>query len=329
MSLTRQRVWFPVYIFLAICVFVSHPSRAQDFQGWLQNLRLEAVQFGISEKLVAEALPDTLAPNEMIIHLDHKQPEGGISFQRYKNNTVTASRIRAGRSKMLQYKSLLKGVSYRYGVPSQYIAALWGVETSYGSNTGGFETIPALVTLAYDGRRGEFFRQELLKALRIVDQGDIGLHEMKGSWAGAMGQCQFMPTSYEKYAQAYNSGGKPDIWDSEADVFASTANYLAKNGWKAKEPWGVRIALPKNFNNKLIGIKVTKSLKDWRDTGVRVPVNVFDENEALSIVQSGGEGYKTYLVGDNYRILLQWNTSTYFATAVGLLADELKKSASS
>ena len=287
-------------------------------------MRREAVQFGISETLVAEALPDTLEPNETIIRLDHKQPEGGVTFERYKNNVVTSSRIRVGRNKILQNKSLLKDVSRTYGVPPQYIVALWGVETSYGANTGGFETIPALVTMAYDARRAAFFRQELLKALRIIDEGAIGLHEMKGSWAGAMGQCQFMPTSYEKYAQDFDKDGVADIWDSKADVFASTANYLSKNGWKASEPWGVRVVLPKNFNNSLMGIKVSKSPELWREAGVPVPANVFNEDEPLSIVQSGGSGYKTYLVGKNYRILLDWNTSTYFATAVGLLADGLK-----
>ena len=317
---------FPVYVFLATLFFVGHPVQAQnqDFQIWLEDLRREAVQYGISEKLVTEALPDTLEPNETIIRLDHKQPEGGVSFQRYKNNIVTSSRIRVGRNKILQNKSLLKEVSHAYGVPPQYIVALWGVETSYGANTGGFETIPALVTMAYDARRAAFFRQELLKALRIIDGGAIGLHEMKGSWAGAMGQCQFMPTSYEKYAQDFDKDGVADIWDSKGDVFASTANYLSKSGWKKAEPWGVRVNLPKNFDNKLMGIKVSKLPEQWRKAGVRVPANVFSEDEALSLVQSGGSGYKTYLVGKNYRILLDWNTSTYFATAVGLLADGLK-----
>ena len=304
-------------------IIICRPAGAQDFHAWLEDLRREAIQYGISEKLVAEALPDTLEPNDQIIRLDHRQPEGGISFQRYKNNTVTASRVREGRRKVLQYKTLLRKVAHAYGVQPQYIAALWGVETSYGANTGGFETIPALVTLAYDGRRSAFFRQELLKALRIIDSGNIGLHQMKGSWAGAMGQCQFMPTSFEKYAQDYNGNGKRDIWHSEADVFASTADYLSKNGWKAEEPWGVHITLPKNFNNRMMGMSINKTPEQWREAGVRVP-GVFAADEPLSIVQSGGAGYKTYLVGDNYRILLKWNTSTYFATAVGLLADQLK-----
>ncbi len=310
--------------FLFIVLTLPRLVQAQDFHGWLQDLRQEAVQYGISEKLVAEALPDTLELNEEIIRLDHRQPEGGVSFEQYKNNVVTLSRIREGKRKGLQYNGLLRKISRAYGVQPQYIAALWGIETSFGANTGGFETIPALVTLSYDARRGSFFRQELFKALRIVDQGNIGLHEMKGSWAGAMGQCQFMPTSFEKYAQDYDGDGKRDIWHTEADVFASTANYLSKSGWRPKEPWGIRVVLQKNFNNSMMGINTKKTLKVWREAGVDIPDNIFAPDEPLSIVQSGGSGYKTYVVGGNYRILLKWNTSTYFATAVGLLADQLK-----
>jgi len=313
------------FIVAFLMLITCQSAQAQDFQSWLEDLRRDAIQFGISRQLVAEALPDTLEPNETIIRLDHKQPEGGISFEKYKNNAVTPGRIRIGRAKIVENKSLLKSVSHQYGVPAQYIVALWGLETSYGANTGGFETIPALVTMAYDARRAAFFRAELMKALRIVDQGDIGLHEMKGSWAGAMGQCQFMPTSYEKYAQDFDHDGKADIWHSKADVFASTAEYLTKNGWKENEPWGVRVVLPKNFDDSLINVKLSKAASQWRAAGVPVPAHVFAEDESLSLVQSGGEGYKIYLVGDNYRVLLQWNTSTYFATAAGLLADALKE----
>ena len=323
MSLARFVVPLLCVVFLDIALVVPGFAAVQDFHDWLKDLRRDAIQYGISQKLVAEALPDTLEPNAEIIRLDHKQPEGGVSFEEYKHNVVTESRLREGRRKILKYNDLLNKIGHAYGVQPQYIAALWGVETSFGKNVGGFETVPALVTLSYDVRRGAFFRQELLKALHIIDQGNIGLHEMKGSWAGAMGQCQFMPTSYEKYAQDYDKDGKRDIWHTEADVFASTAAYLSKSGWRAGEPWGVRIVLKKSFNNKLIGKDINKLAKEWVAAGVPVP-NVFAADEPLSIIQSGGSGYKTYLVGNNYRILLKWNASTYFATAVGLLADQLK-----
>lgn len=308
---------------MGITAVLSTPVYAQDFHSWLQDLRQEARQYGISEKLAREALPDTMALNEEIIRLDRRQPEETIGFGVYKSNVISLPRLQEGHRKIVQYRKLLKEIGTAYGVEPQYIAALWGIETSFGRNTGGFETVPALVTLAYDGRRGAFFRQELLRALRIVDQGNIGLHEMRGSWAGAMGQCQFMPTSFEQFAQDYDKDGKRDIWNSEADVFASTAAYLSASGWKAGQPWGVLVGLPKNFNNNLIGPNIQKPLKFWHAAGVQLP-DAFDEDEPLSIVQPGGRGYKAYAVGSNYRILLKWNYSSYFATAVGFLADRLK-----
>lgn len=308
-------------------IVLASPARAGDFYSWLHELRQEAVQTGISEKLVWEALPDSLVPNAQIIRLDRKQPEGTITFEKYKSNVVTRGRMKEGSRLMLRHQGLLTDVSDTYGVDPQYIVALWGVETSFGKNTGGFETIPALVTLAYDGRRGSFFRQELIKALRIIDQGHIHLHEMKGSWAGAMGQCQFMPTSFEDFAQDYNGDGRQDIWRTEADIFASAAAYLAAGGWRYGQPWGYPAELPKNFDNSMIGSKIQKPLKFWQDAGVRTSGGrelPFDADEVVSIIQPGGKGYKTYAVGNNYRILLKWNASIYFATAVGLLADGLK-----
>ena len=298
-----------------------------DFPSWLKDLRQEALQQGISQKLVDEALPDSLTPNATIIRLDRKQPESTLTFERYKKNFVTAKRLQRGRNHMLREKALLQRVSGAYGVEPRYIVALWGLETSFGQNTGGFATIPALVTLAYEGRRGDFFRQELFKALRIVDQGNIPLQDMKGSWAGAMGQCQFMPTSFEKFAQDYNQDGRRDIWNTQADVFASIAAYLSGNGWQAGQPWGRRVILPKGFDRSQIGTKVQRPVQFWQDSGIRLPGGKdlpLESSDPASIVQPGGEGYKTYIVYGNYRILTRWNASAYFATVVGLFADQLK-----
>jgi membrane-bound lytic murein transglycosylase B len=311
---------------LAAPARTSHAAE-QDFSSWLGDLRQEALQYGISQKLVDEALPDTLTPNERVIRFDRQQPEGGIPFEKYKKNAMTAKRLGNGRARMQQYRTLLKEIGAVYGVEPQYIVALWGIETSFGRNIGGFETIPALVTLAYEGRRGDFFRQELLKALKIVDQGNIPLHEMKGSWAGAMGQCQFMPTSFEKFAQDYNKDGRRDIWNTKADVFASAAAYLSGSGWQQGQPWGRRVMLPKGFDRSLIGLNVEKPIQFWQAAGIRLPNGrhlPLDSNHQASIIQPGGEGYKTYIVYGNYRILMKWNNSTYFATAVGHFADQLK-----
>ena len=314
-------------LFIILSSAIPAQAETQDFSAWLKELRQEAIQFGISPKLVDEALPDTLVPNAKVVKLDRKQPETKITFEKYKKNVVTAKRQQDGRAYLEAHKDLLQKVSDAYGVEPQYIVALWGIETGFGKNTGGFEVIPALVTLAYEGRRGDFFRKELLKALRIVDQGNIPLHEMKGSWAGAMGQCQFMPSSFEAFAQDFDKDGKKDIWKSEADVFASTANYLAASGWKKGQPWGTQVKLPKNFDNKMVDSKVKKSLQFWNDAGVRTAEGQTlsgDANEEVSIVQPGGEGYKIYAVYSNYRILLKWNASLYFATSVAQLAGHLK-----
>ena len=305
----------------------SSDAASQNFHLWLNDLRQEAFQRGISKMLIRKALPDTLVPNEKIIRLDRKQPENTISFERYKKNVLTKARLKEGRFMMKKHKRLLNRIGKIYGVEPQYIVALWGIETNFGKNTGGFEVIPALATLAYDGRRSAFFRKELFKALRIVDQGNIRLHEMKGSWAGAMGQCQFMPTSFEKFAEDYNRDGKRDIWHTKSDVFASAARYLLSNGWQEGQPWGHRVMLPVSFNNKLIGRNVKRPLKFWNNSGVRLlnGEKVPSEGDYLvSIVQPGGEGYKTYVIYNNYRVLMKWNASIYFATAVGLFADDLK-----
>lgn len=306
-----------------------HTSYAatQDFHTWLLELRRDALQYGISQPVIDTALPETIKPNERVLRFDKKQPEHHITFERYKNNVLTPGRVRDGRAYMQEYHSLLGKIGKEYGVEPQYIIALWGMESSFGRNVGGFETIPALMTLAYDGRRSDFFRKELLKALKIVDRGDIALHEMKGSWAGAMGQCQFMPSSFEKFAQDYNKDGKRDIWHTKADVFASTAAYLSKEGWQKGQPFGRVVKLPKSFDNNLMGLKVQKQVQFWKDAGVHLANGkAIPEDAAIlaSILQPGGEGYKIYIVYNNYRILMKWNYSSYFATSVGLFADRLK-----
>jgi len=325
----KVRLFFAILLAAVVLLKPLHSSYAdtKDFYLWLNDLRQEAFRYGISERLILEALPYTLVPNVKIIRLDRKQPENTVSFTRYRKNVLTKARIKEGRFMMKKHKTLLNRIGRDYGVEPRYIVALWGIETNFGKNTGGFEVIPALVTLAYDGRRGAFFRKELLRALRIVDQGNIGLHEMKGSWAGAMGQCQFMPTSFEKFAEDYNRDGRRDIWNTKADVFASAARYLSSNGWKAGKAWGHRVRLPVSFNNKLIGMSVKKPLKFWNDAGVRLLNGKMVPHEGadlVSVIQPGGEGYKVYIVYDNYRGILKWNASLYFATIVGLFADALK-----
>lgn len=317
-------------VIVAGCVLISAPASAADkpFPVWLKALKAEARQKGISDKTIQQALPDTLKPIERIIELDRKQPESTTTFDDYLARIVDRNRVEKGVTRILTYPTLLNRVSAAYGVEREVIVALWGVETNYGDYTGGFDIVNALATLAYDGRRSDYFRGELLSALKILDEGHITQERMKGSWAGAMGQVQFMPSSFFKFAEDFNKDGRRDIWGTQADVFASAANYLAKSGWKKGRPWGRRVVLPDNIDRNLLGVNNTYSLKFWQDKGVRLPDGdsvPFEGEYQASVVQPSGPGTSAYIVYENYQVILKWNRSSYFATSVGLLADRLRE----
>ncbi len=312
-------------ILLALSPIPAHASTV-DFQTWLQNFKYEAAQKGISKTTISTALND-IEPVQKAIDLDRKQPEKKITFAAYKKGVVNAQRIAKGRELMKTHAADLQWVQDSFGVAPQYVVALWGIETNFGTNTGGFNVVPALATLAWEGRRADFFKTELLDALRIIDQGHITASAMKGSWAGAMGQNQFMPSSFLKFAVDADNDGRRDIWTTKADVFASTANYLKQNGWTAGERWGRRARLPKNFSADLVGPKIRKPLSYWSSTGVTEyggkPLP--QDNILASVVAPDGLGGEAYIVYGNYQTIMSWNRSTYFATSVGLLADSIAR----
>ena len=306
----------------------AHPAAAakSDFKTWLQDVRTEARQKGISDKTIKAALPDTLQSIPRIIELDRKQPEGTTTFDDYLTRIVNRDRIEKGKTRMLNYPTLLGKVSKAYGVEPEVVVALWGVETNYGAITGGFDVVNALATLAHDGRRSEYFRGELMKALKIIDDGHIKHADMKGSWAGAMGQTQFMPSSFFNFAEDFNADGRRDIWNTQADVFASAANYLAKSGWQKGQPWGRKVTIPDSIDRKLLGVDNRYSLQYWHDKGVRMPDGKavpFEGAYQGSVIQPSGPGTSAYIVYDNFQVILKWNRSSYFATSVGLLSDAL------
>jgi len=303
-------------------LFPFQAYATQDFSQWLSQLRDDAISRGISEQTVHAALTN-IQPIQKVIKLDRKQPEGKLSFAQYKRRVISQARIDQGRRMLRENRQELEVVSSKYGVPPQYIVALWGIETSYGNNTGGFGVIPALATLAHDGRRSEFFRKELFKALKIIDEGHITLANMKGSWAGAMGQNQFMPSSFYAYAIDGNQDGRKDIWTSKPDVFASTANYLSKSGWKEDEKWGRKVVVPEGLPESYFDLKKPRPLSEWKKLGLQTlsghPIPVADFK--ASLIQMDGKGGPTYLVYDNFHVILKWNRSRYFALSVGTLAD--------
>ena len=310
-------------VLVSVLLLWSLPAGAQDFQAWLHDLRAEARERGITEATLNDALGGvTLIPR--VIELDRKQPEFTLTFAQYRDRVVPAARIKKGRRKLAENRALLEEIGKKIGVQPRFIVALWGIETDFGRVTGGFSVIPALVTLAFDGRRSAYFRKELHNALRILNEGHITPKAMVGSWAGAMGQCQFMPSSFLAHAIDYDGDGRRDIWTTRKDVFASAANYLAKSGWRADQTWGREVKLPAGFDPALADLKVQKKTGEWQALGVRradggdLPAR---QLSASIVLPEEGQMSPAYMVYGNYRATLLWNRSTYFALAVGLLSD--------
>lgn len=300
-------------------------GQEESFSAWLSGFRAEAQRNGISPQTLNAALGG-LVHDPRVLELDRRQPEKTSRFSRYRNNVVTQGRIAEGRRLLKTHAALLRRVQERYGVPPQYVVALWGVETSFGKNTGGFDVIRSLATLAWDGRRESFFRKELLDALKIIEAGHVKAGAMHGSWAGAMGQNQFMPSSFHRFAVDFDGDGLRDIWGTQADVFASTANYLMRSGWEPAWRWGRQVTLPKGFGAEDVKARTRRTLAQWKDKGL-----VFSDGSALPedsestawLAAPDGLPGPVWLAYGNYDALMRWNRSTYFATAVGLLADAL------
>lgn len=315
------------YRFAAILLFSllpAVPASANEipFETWLEGVKTEAREKGISDATIEQAL-GTIKPIDRVLELDRAQPEFTLTFQEYLAKTVSKNRVNMGRRMLAEHGPLLRKVSAAYKVQPRFIVAFWGIESDYGRIMGGFSVPAALATLAWEGRRATFFRDELFNALKIIEEGDVDASSMIGSWAGAMGQTQFMPSSYERFAVDFDGDKKRDIWKSYSDVFASIANYLAQSGWNDEQTWGREVRLPKNFNAQLISLDVKKPLDAWQALGVRRA-----DGRSLpradvegSLVKAGSENGPVFMVYDNYRTTLLWNRSTYFALAVGHLAD--------
>jgi membrane-bound lytic murein transglycosylase B len=296
-----------------------------DFDSWLAGLRKEALERGLPPAAVERSLSG-VAPIPRVLELARRQPETTLTFDEYITRVVNPARAETGRARLREHHEVLSRVSQQFGVQPRFILALWGIETDFGRITGNFSVIAALATLAYDGRRSAFFREELFNALKIVARGDISAQDMRGSWAGAMGQSQFMPSSYLSYAYDFDGDGRADIWNSRPDVFASAANYLSKVGWRGDETWGREVKVPPGLDRNLVDhTKVQKPLSEWQALGVRRADggDLPPRDLNASLIQPGGAEGPSFLIYNNYRVLLRWNRSLYFATAVGFLADRI------
>ena len=318
-----RSVIFTAFAGVWLCQPVLAQAQDGSFTEWLGGLKREAQARGISPATLETAFRG-VQPIKRVIELDRRQPEFTQTFWNYLNKRVSENRIRRGRQLLQTHRALFERVGAKYGVQPRFLVAFWGLESNFGDYTGVFPVVGALATLAYDPRRSDFFRAQLLSLLSVIERGDIPV-DVKGSWAGAMGNCQFIPSTYQAYAVDFDGDGKRDMWNSLPDVFGSAANYLSKVGWDGKRTWGREVRLPKDFDWALTGLGTRKSLADWQGLGVRridgrdLPQT---DLQASLVLPSGFQG-PAFLVYKNFRKIMIWNRSILYAIAVGHLADRL------
>ncbi len=310
-----------VPLVFALLLSLSVQAQQQSFAEWLEELRAEALALGVSAETLTAL--DGIAPLERVLELDGSQPEFVQTFTRYIELRVTPNQIARGRALLREHAALLADVRARYGVQPHYLVAFWAIESNFGGATGGFPVLEALATLAYDPRRAEFFREQLLTALQIIDDGHIPPERMTGSWAGAMGQLQFLPTVFRNYAVDGDGDDRADIWNSLPDVFHSAANFISQSGWRGDERWGREVLLPEGFDYSLVGTRNLKPLSEWREMGLRAvsgdPIPVADMRAAVALpAGAAGPAFLTY---NNFRVTMLYNPSVFYAITVGYLAD--------
>ena len=293
------------------------------FESWVTDFRSSATAAGIGEATLNVAFADVrYLPT--VVEQDRAQPEYTRTVWSYLDIAVSPQRIALGQERGLQYRAEVDAAAARFGVQPAILVAIWGVESDYGNNVGSIATIDALATLGFEGRREVWARSQLLAALRILQSGDIDRLQMIGSWAGAMGQTQFLPSVFLNYAVDADGDGRRDIWGSMSDVMASTANFLARSGWQADQTWGVEVRLPPGFDVGRADVAVRQPSSLWAAEGVQttngVPLPQFAE--AMVLLPAGASG-PAFLVGPNFQVIRRYNNSTSYALAVGLLAQRL------
>ena len=328
----------------ALCA--SAPAAAQDdagFQSYMGELRQQALADGVSTR-TANAVFPTLTLNPRVIELDRAQPGSSNpnaipAFAPYKAQHVDAARIARGRQTYLAQRSRLQGIEQRTGVPESIMVAIWGHETNYGSYTGNFDLLRSLASLAYEGRRRSLFAGEFIAGLKMLDRG-VTREQLKGSWAGATGNPQFLPSIYLRIARDGDGDGRADIWNSPADTLASIGNYFVDAGWRAGQPWGVAVNVPAGFDrsqirNRLVSPRCPRvferhsgwrTMSEWRALGVSPQGGrPLDNSVMATLLEPDGQGATAYLLTSNYRVILDYNCSNFYALSVGLLADAVER----
>jgi len=302
----------------------AQPAADTGFDQCLNNLLSNAASQNISKQTI-DSSRASIKYSARVIELDRQQPEFTTTFADYLNRRVTQDRVDKGRALLEKHKDLLDKVSKEYGVPAQYLVSFWGMETNYGSFFGKMSVLDSLATLACDPRRSEYFTGEFIDALKIIDEGAVVPSKMEGSWAGAMGHVQFMPSAFLRHAVDYDGDGKRDLWNSLPDAMASAANFLRSLGWEKGSRWGREVTLPENFDFLEAGLNQSRTLKEWRAAGLKQAKGDLlpDDDISASLLVPAGHNGPAFLVYDNFRVIMKWNRSEFYAISVGHLADRI------
>jgi membrane-bound lytic murein transglycosylase B len=321
-----KRSLTPMAMMLGAIISVAVPpdANATGFAECVVGLQARALDEGISPTVVDEVLGQVSQINR-VIELDRAQPEFTATFADYFNRRVTRQRIEQGQALLAKHRALLERIQRETGVPPHVLVSFWGMETNFGRNFGNMPVPDSLATLACDQRRSEYFTGELIAALRIIDAGDITADRMQGSWAGAMGHVQFMPSVFLRYAVDGDGDGRRDLWNSIPDAMASAGNFLKSIGWKAEQRWGREVRLPRGFSYDLAGRGQRLPLSEWQRLGVRTASggDLPRQDIEAALLVPAGHGGPAFLVYDNFNVIMRWNRSEFFALSVGHLADRI------
>ena len=304
---------------------LAGPAWAQsDFRDCLQIIKSEAMRQGVSAAIADRAFQN-LTPDQKVVDLDSRQPEFSLTYSKYVGSTVSNDRIVKGQQRMAQHRSLLDALQSEYGVPPQYIMAFWGIETNYGGFMGDFQVVRSVATLACMTKRRDFFSNETVQALRILSMNHMTREQMRGSWAGAMGNMQFMPSTFMKWGVDRTGDGRIDLWNSLPDAFASAANFLRGIGWKPPLPAAEEVFLPQSFPLDQADTTVEKPVRDWARMGVRRAGNapLPNSDEPSSIIMPAGHRGPVFILYPNFKAVMNWNRSTLYALSVTILAQQI------
>jgi lytic murein transglycosylase len=300
----------------------DEPDQSPQFAAWIENFKAEARSKGVSERTLDHAFR-SVKLNTRVIELNENQPEFSRAIWDYMDGAVSADRVARGRSLRRQNRKTLGRAERKYGVPDSIVTAIWGLESNFGQNLGGFRVVEALATLAFEGRRASFGREQLLAALKILEEGDITPERMIGSWAGAMGQTQFIPTVFLQYAEDGNGDGKRNLWDTKADVFASTANYLKEKGWQTGAPCFDEVRLPDGFDYGNADISIEKSVREWSDMDIRLMDGRSllkrrgqDKDAPAALILPAGYRGPAFIAYPNFKVVLAYNNAISYALAI-------------